>query len=34
MSSKYLGIAEDVMLDNEINMFNIYERIYKNNSKL
>ena len=34
MHSKYLGVEEDVMLDNEINMFNIQERIYKNNSKL
>ncbi len=33
MISKYLGIEEDVNLNNEINMFHIYEKIYKNNSK-
>ena len=34
MNSKYLGVEEDVMLNNEVNMFNIYERIYKNNEKI
>ena len=34
MNSKYLGVEEDVMLNNEVNMFNIFERIYKNNEKI
>ena len=34
MNSKYLGVEKDVMLNNEVNMFNIYERIYKNNEKI
>ena len=34
MNSKYLGVEENVLLDNEVNMFNIYERIYKNNEKI
>ena len=29
MNSKYLGVEENILLDNEVNMFNIYERIYK-----
>jgi len=27
MNSKYLGVEEDVLLNNEVNMFNIYEKI-------
>ena len=34
MNSKYLGVEEDVNLKNEVNMFNIFERIYKNNEKI
>ena len=34
MNSKYLRVEENVLLDNEVNMFNIYERIYKNNEKI
>ena len=34
MISKYLGVEENVLLDNEVNMFNIFVRIYKNNEKI
>ena len=34
MNSKYIGFEENVLLDNEVNMFNIFVRIYKNNEKI